>query len=135
MRKVKELDFDYIVSFFKALSDETRLKILYLLKKKPLCVCELMGTLGITQTKTSRHLIYLKNAGILTSSKEDRWVVYRFRENLPDEVTSILDKTLSLLEKTGQVPELESRLQTILSDESIYRQTYGIDGCRIKGLD
>jgi DNA-binding transcriptional ArsR family regulator len=132
MRKAKEIDFDSIVSFFKALSDETRLKILYLLKKKPLCVCELMGTLDITQTKTSRHLIYLKNAGILTSSKEDRWMVYRFREDLPGEVTSILDKTLSFLERTGQVPELESRLRTILSNESIYRQTHGIDGCRMK---
>jgi len=80
------IKLEELAGIFKALSDETRLRILYLLGIRPLCVCEIMGALNITQTKTSRHLIYLKNAGILTSSKEDRWVVYRLRDDLPKEV-------------------------------------------------
>jgi Predicted transcriptional regulators len=51
-----------ITEILKALSDETRLRILNLLYEKELCVCDIMGTLEITQAKASRHLIYLRNA-------------------------------------------------------------------------
>ena len=126
------IKLEELAVIFKALSDETRLRILYLLGIRPLCVCEIMGALNITQTKTSRHLIYLKNAGILTSSKEDRWVVYRLRDDLPKEVRDILKQTITLLDKTGEMPEIGNRLQTILQNESIYRQTFGIDGCKVR---
>jgi len=62
---------------FKALADETRLRILNLLSKKAaLCVCDVMQALNITQSKASRHLIYLKNAGILDDFREGVWMHY-----------------------------------------------------------
>lgn len=121
-----------LASIFRAMSDETRLRILYLLKKRPLCVCEIMGALDITQTKTSRHLIYLKNAGLLDASKEDRWMVYRIRDDLLKELRKLVDETVELLEKTGELTDIERRLDTILKNESLYRQTFGISG-RNKG--
>ena len=112
---------------FKALSDETRLRILFLLRRKPLCVCEIMGALNITQTKASRHLIYLKNAGLLSSKKADRWVLYAIREDLPEEVTKVLERAFAFMKKTGDLHEIETRLEEILKYESVYRQVHGID--------
>jgi ArsR family transcriptional regulator, arsenate/arsenite/antimonite-responsive transcriptional repressor len=60
----------------KALSDETRLRILNLLYEKELCVCDIMETLQISQAKTSRHLIYLKNAGLVKDRKYAQWSYY-----------------------------------------------------------
>lgn len=60
----------------KALSDETRLRILNILYEKELCVCDIMETLQISQAKASRHLIYMKNAGLLKDRKSAQWVYY-----------------------------------------------------------
>jgi ArsR family transcriptional regulator len=63
---------------FKALADETRLKILWLLMgQEELCVCDIMGVLGITQSKASRHLRYLFNGGLVTDRREGLWMYYR----------------------------------------------------------
>jgi len=120
------MKIERLAAVFKAFSEETRLKILYLLEKKPLCVCEIMGALNITQTKASRHLIYLKNAGLLASKKEDRWVLYAIREDLSEDVKKILERTHALMEKTGDLAEIETRLEEILKHESVYRQIHGV---------
>ncbi len=68
---------DQLVSLFKALSDEARLRILHLiLEAGALCVCDLQKVLGYTQTKVSRHLAYLKHAGLLEDRREGPSVVY-----------------------------------------------------------
>ena len=65
-----------LIDVLKALSDETRLRILNLLYEKELCVCDIMETLQISQTKASRHLIYLKNAGLVKDRKHAQWAYY-----------------------------------------------------------
>lgn len=60
----------------KALSDETRLRILNILYEKELCVCDIMESLQISQAKASRHLIYMKNAGLLKDRRNAQWVYY-----------------------------------------------------------
>lgn len=65
-----------LLNTLKSLSDETRLRILNLLYEKELCVCDIMETLKITQTKASRHLSYLKNAGLVADRKHAQWVYY-----------------------------------------------------------
>jgi ArsR family transcriptional regulator len=63
---------------FKSLADETRLKILWLLMgREELCVCDIMGVLGITQSKASRHLRYLYHLGWVTDRREGVWMNYR----------------------------------------------------------
>ncbi|MDD2555744.1 MAG: metalloregulator ArsR/SmtB family transcription factor [Syntrophaceticus sp.] len=69
-----------IVDILKALSDETRLRIINLLYLKELCVCDIVETLNITQTKASRHLQYLKNAGLVEDRKSAQWVYYSMAE-------------------------------------------------------
>jgi ArsR family transcriptional regulator len=64
--------------FFKALADETRLQILWLLMgEDELCVCDIMRTLGITQSKASRHLRYLFNVGLVGDRRVGVWMNYR----------------------------------------------------------
>jgi ArsR family transcriptional regulator len=64
------------LNLFKALSDETRLRIMVLLSKKELCVCQLEWALGLTQAKVSRHLTVLKNAGLVEDRREGLWIFY-----------------------------------------------------------
>lgn len=66
-----------ILNIFKALSDETRLRILKLLEHGELCVCDLFSALDMVQPKVSFHLSVLKDAGLITDRKEGRWVHYR----------------------------------------------------------
>lgn len=65
-----------LMDALKALSDETRLRILNLLYEKELCVCDIMAILQISQAKASRHLIYLKNAGLVKDRKYAQWAYY-----------------------------------------------------------
>jgi ArsR family transcriptional regulator len=67
---------NHILTVLKSLSDETRLRIINLLYEKELCVCDIMEVLQIPQTKASRHLSYLKNAGLVTDRKQGQWVYY-----------------------------------------------------------
>ncbi|MCX7710226.1 MAG: metalloregulator ArsR/SmtB family transcription factor [Clostridia bacterium] len=65
-----------LLNVLKSISDETRLRIINLLFEKELCVCDIVETLKITQTKASRHLIYLKNAGLVKDRKQAQWAYY-----------------------------------------------------------
>ncbi|HEY9062263.1 MAG TPA: metalloregulator ArsR/SmtB family transcription factor [Pseudobacteroides sp.] len=67
---------DKLLDGLKALSDETRLRIMNLLYEKELCVCDIMEALQISQTKASRHLIYLKNADLVKDRKHAQWTYY-----------------------------------------------------------
>jgi DNA-binding transcriptional ArsR family regulator len=68
---------DNLSDVLKSLTDETRLRIINLLfDKEELCVCDIMQTLQVSQSKASRHLIYLKNAGLVKDRKSAQWVYY-----------------------------------------------------------
>ncbi len=62
---------------FKALSDETRLRILTLLTAGELCVCDLMAVLDLPQSTVSRHLAYLRNTGLVEDRRRGVWMYYR----------------------------------------------------------
>ena len=61
----------------KAAGDESRLRILNMLRLRPLCVCEIADVLGLAQSTVSRHLKMLEDAGLLERSKDGQWVEYR----------------------------------------------------------
>lgn len=70
-----------LAAVFKALCDETRLSMLgLLLREGELCVCDFVEVLGVTQSKASRHLRYLVNAGLLQDRREAVWVYFRIAE-------------------------------------------------------
>jgi ArsR family transcriptional regulator len=69
-----------IVQVLKALADETRIRILNLLRTGELCVCDIETVLSIQQSNASRHLNKLKLAGIIDSKKKSQWVYFRFSD-------------------------------------------------------
>ncbi len=70
-----------ILNIFKALSDETRLRILKLLEHGELCVCDIFSALEMVQPKVSFHLSVLKEAGLIKDRKAGRWVHYRLDDS------------------------------------------------------
>ena len=74
---------------FKALADRTRLRILGLLGAGEICVCDIHGSLNLPQPTVSRHLAYLRKAGLVAWRKDGLWVHYRL-EPLPDPVMQAL---------------------------------------------
>jgi ArsR family transcriptional regulator len=92
--------------FFKSLADETRLKILWLLSRvDELCVCDVVGALGITQSKASRHLRYLYHWGWVTDRRQGLLMNYR----LCAPPGSLGEKQLKLLaEMLDSLPEAQA---------------------------
>jgi ArsR family transcriptional regulator len=90
--RVKNFNLSSGTQIFKSLSDEARVRILNLLFHcGELCISDLEQILDFTQTKTSRHLIYLKNAGIVSFRKTDQWVFYAVKEEITEFVNRIFE--------------------------------------------
>ncbi|NOZ25283.1 MAG: winged helix-turn-helix transcriptional regulator [Nitrospirae bacterium] len=75
---------------FKALSDEQRLRILMLLDRKELCVCQLMGILGVAQPLVSRNLAILSRAGFLQERREGKLRFYRINARLAEDRKAVM---------------------------------------------
>jgi ArsR family transcriptional regulator len=85
---------------FQALGDDTRLRILGLLASGETCVCNIHGALGIPQPMASRHLAYLRRAGLVATRKDGLWVHYRLDVPSDPAVASVLRSTLDALAST-----------------------------------
>lgn len=98
--KLKHFSLTLGTQIFKAFSDEARIRIMFLLySHKKLCISDLEHILGFTQTKTSRHITYLKNAGLLNANKVNQWVFYEVKE----EVVHMVDRIFEFLNKDAQL--------------------------------
>lgn len=80
-----------MVEVFKTLGDENRLRIINLLMRHELCVCEIVTMLDITQSNASRHLARLKNAGIIESFKKAQWVYYKISDKFIKDSSILYD--------------------------------------------
>lgn len=69
-----------LTAVFKALSDETRLRIIKLLERGELCVCDITAALAMVQPKVSFHLSTLKEAGLIKDRKQGKWIHYSLNE-------------------------------------------------------
>ncbi len=100
------------LSFFKCLSDETRLRCVALLQREGrLCVCELTAALGLSQPKISRHLAYLRQQGLLVDSREGQWVFYQINSQLPAWAMVLLDDMLKAVNSETVFADDRMRLQ------------------------
>jgi ArsR family transcriptional regulator len=94
--RLKNISLNYGMRIFKALSEEPRVRILnLLLQNKELSISDLEHILDFTQTKTSRHLIYLKNSGLLGSKRVDQWIFYY----ILDEAQEIIQQIFKFIQK------------------------------------
>lgn len=81
------------LKLFKNLSDDTRLKLVLLLRQAgELCVCELSGALDESQPKISRHLAMLRESGLLLDRREGKWIFYRLSPHMPAWAAAIIEQ-------------------------------------------
>jgi ArsR family transcriptional regulator len=122
--------------FFKVLADEARLKMLWLLfNHRELCVCDIMAALEITQSKASRHLAALRNAGLASDRREGLWSYYSLRpveDELAGAHLKLLRANLSkradsrqLLEKLGIWLNAKKSGEACLRNDGLIRPSKG----------
>ena len=80
-----------VASVCAALADATRLRILALLGNEEVCVCHIHGSLDIPQPTASRHLAYLRRAGLVEARRDGLWMHYRLSPSLPPHVRHVVD--------------------------------------------
>lgn len=90
---------------FRALADRTRLRLLHLIAGKEICVCYFVEILKMSQPKISRHLAYLRRAGIAAARRQGRWMHYRLVVPQDPVASAILTETLAHLH---QMPEMQA---------------------------
>ncbi len=88
---------------FKALGDETRLRMLGLLRHGELCVCDITEVLKLPQSTASRHLAYLKNSNWITGARKGKWMYYRLREDTCEQ--SVAQSIITYLTSIDQIRE------------------------------
>ncbi len=109
--KLKHFNISFGSQIFKCFSEEPRIRIIHLIfKNEEMCISDIEHILDFTQAKTSRHLIYLKNAGLVGYKKIDQWVYYYLKEEVKDVVQQIF-------QYLGKDPVL-------INDQETYRILY-----------
>ena len=116
-----------MVNLFKAFSDETRLRIIKLLERGELCVCDIVAALDMVQPKVSFHLGVLKKAHLLQGRKQGKWMHYKIDD-------SDLFKRLIMLSVLERIPEEKlkndkKRLESFLknkTDDPLFSPVQGV---------
>ena len=99
--------------FFLALADRTRLRLLNLMSDDEVCVCYLVEVLGEPQPKISRHLAYLRRAGIVAARREGRWMHYRITAPADERAARVLADVLTWLASEREMKRDRTRLVKI----------------------
>src|ERR1043166_9111065 len=99
--------------FFRALADRTRLRLLNLMGRDEVCVCFFVEILKTNQPKISRHLAYLRRAGIVGARRQGQWIHYRILEPADADAARLLEDTMSWLANDPEMQRDRQRLVRI----------------------
>lgn len=100
-------------NLFLALSDKTRLRLLNLMREDEICVCYFTEVLGESQPKVSRHLAYLRNAGIVSARRDGKWMHYKIEIPKNPFADNLLQDTLKWLEAQDDMREDYKKLTEV----------------------
>jgi len=92
-----------LVTLFAALADRTRLRLLNLMRGGEVCVCYFVAILEETQPKVSRHLAYLRRAGVVHARRDGKWIHYSVAHPEDANAAAVLDATLAAIEGDRQM--------------------------------
>ena len=109
-KKAKEFDKEL---FFRALADRTRLRLLNLLRGDEVCVCFFVEILKTNQPKISRHLAYLRRAGIVGARRQGQWIHYRVAEPADADAARVLKDVMSWLANDREMQRDRERLEKV----------------------
>ena len=114
MRKARTT-IDQLEDAFKALADRTRLRILALLGNNEVCVCHIHDSLGLPQPTVSRHLAYLRRAGLVSARRDGVWMHYRVSTSLAPVIRLVVDASVDAV----------ARLTTTTKDRDHFKKAFG----------
>ena len=95
---------------FRALADPIRLRLIHLIAGREICVCFLVEIMDMSQPKISRHLAYLRRAGLVAARSDGKWVHYRLTEPADETAAEILRATLRRLRERPEMRRDAARL-------------------------
>ena len=101
-----------VALLFAALADVNRLRLLNLMREGEVCVCFLHGALNANQPRVSRHLAYLRRAGVVEARRQGKWQYYRLNP-LPKPMQRVLDAALDALKTVPQLKRDQERVKKI----------------------
>jgi len=99
--------------FFRALADRTRLRLLNLMGEDEVCVCFFVEILKTNQPKISRHLAYLRRAGIVGARREGQWIHYRMAQPDDPDAARVLKDVMSWLASDQEMQRDRQRLERV----------------------
>jgi len=109
-----------LVKVLKSLSDETRLRMLMLIEQEELCVCEVMQILDMRQSRVSRHLNILRDAGLAKARRQGTWMFYRSVANESSEHhAQVVDVLKKWTENNETVRRDLARLKECIADRGV----------------
>ena len=106
-------------TFFIALADRTRRRLLNLMREHEICVCYFTTVLDVSQPKISRHLAYLRNAGIVSARREGKWMYYRIDEPKDFYSAQIMQDTLDWLRDDDRMQKDYEKLSLVCSSPNV----------------
>ncbi len=109
-----------LAGLFAALADNTRLRLLNLMAGREVCVCYFVQILGQSQPKISRHLAYLRRAGLVAARREGKWMHYSICAPADPASASILASTLAALENDKQMQADRAELARVRSEPQTF---------------
>ena len=98
---------------FKALADRTRLRLLNLMGAGEVCVCFFVEVLGTNQPKISRHLAYLRRAGVVAARREGKWMHYRVVSPEDPRAARVFGEVMAWLRDEREMQKDRARLETL----------------------
>jgi len=110
---------------FRALADPTRLRLISLMSEQEVCVCYFIEVIGAPQPKISRHLAYLRRAGIVRARREGKWMHYRLTVPENPQAASILKTALEALKKDKEIQRDSERLNRACCGPKSLVQVFG----------
>ena len=113
--------------FFSALSDRTRLRLLNLMQEDELCVCYFPEIIGTNQPKISRHLAYLRKAGLVSVRREWKWAHYRIVEPQNERAAKVFREILEWIKEDEEMQRDRLKL-TNLCCAPVQQQPISIQG-------
>jgi ArsR family transcriptional regulator len=108
-------DLESLTSVYAALADPTRLRILSLLRDGEICVCHIHASLDVPQPTASRHLAYLRKAGLVEARRDGVWMHYRLAKLGDPVVGSVVTAALHALTHAAISGKDDGRLQAVLT--------------------
>ena len=120
---------DRLEAVFKALADKTRLRILALLGNNEVCVCHIHDTLDLPQPTVSRHLAYLRRAGLVDVRRDGVWMHYQVARSLDPAVQTVLNAAVDALTNAPTTAEDRKQFQRVFGQLYVLNTPAGGSCC------